>query len=229
MLQPNASAELLPYIPGSNLILEIRLGTDTPQAFTSIPGLYYYRNTPGAQLVVKQSLLQLPLFEYHDPVDQAFLNIGSLALRALDLHEKSVNPGRSTVFRFDITNEADVSQHLRLGAEGINAEWATVDGGTELTLEPRERRQATLVVSAPDDAQPGERAELFFVAESIDDPAVVALARVRATVVDVEAADITDEAGILERRELSKTPGTSLPVLALAVLALAALVRRRSA
>lgn len=218
-LKPSETLDVIPYQAGSLLHLRLQLQHDTPQT------LYMNSNAPTPQVVVRGSLLTLPLTEYHDPVDQAFQNIGTVSLQALDAAEKGVNPGRAAAFRFDVTNHDSLEHSLHVFAEGINVEWASIAGDTEFRLQPGDRRQTTLLVRAPDDAQPGERAEIFLVAEGVDEPNLVALARLRATVVDVEVADLTDEARILDG-ESGSTPAPSV-VLAACMAAVAALTWRR--
>ena len=218
-LTANASLEKIPYQPGGELAAFIRLNADTPQDFL------YAEGPPDAMLVTKGSTFQLPLLEYHDPIDQDFEDVGSLRLEPLDEHMKSVNPGRTSVFRFDLTNRGIDSQRLRLLVEGVNSAWATIHGSTDLSLAPNEKRMVTMRVVAPDDAQPGERAELFFVAENVDDPTIVALARVRAEVVD--GVEISDEATILDAPDQRGTPAVGLLPIVVALAALVGLRRRR--
>lgn len=224
-LKPNETAGILPYEPGRNIALKLLLKADTPQGV-----LLLYR-PPTVVLFPKSSSLLLPLLEYHDPVDQSFENVGSIQLDALDPFEKPVNPGRRVLFRFDVTNVGREAQDLRLAVEGINAIWASVLEGAALRLEPQEKRQATVVVEVPEDAQPGERAELFFAAESTRDPSVVTLARIRATVVALETQEVPDETPAAVALEGAGTP--SPPVLAVMILMWATVLlkfreRRRS-
>ncbi|HLE46681.1 MAG TPA: FixG Ig-like domain-containing protein [Candidatus Thermoplasmatota archaeon] len=219
-LAPNTTAEFAHYKPGAQFGMLLRLRADVPQSAS----LLVVR--PAVELIPKASLITMPLHEYHDPVDQAFEDIGTLRLDALDPHEKQVNPGRAAAFRFDITNQASREQRIRASVEGINSEWSTIHGDDEFTLEPNGKRQATVLVQVPEDGLPGERAELFFVAENTNDPSVVALARIRASVVSVEAADVSNEASILATEDRGKTPGWGA-AFALSALALALIRRRR--
>jgi len=217
-LHVNASIGQVAFEPGRNLQLFIRLRADTPQGASA-----HYR-APNAMLVPRGSELTLPLFEYHDPIDQSFQDIASIQLDALDAFDKPVNAGHSVVFRFDLTNVGAEAHELELSAEGINAEWARIHEGDRLRLGPQERRQVTVIVEAPDDAQAGERAELFFVAESTRDPSIVTLGRIRATVVDYE---VPDETPTLAVGGDSDTPAPAAAWTLAAVTALAFLLRRR--
>lgn len=213
------TADYIPYKRGHNIGVQVIVDTDTPQnlIFTE----------PRPEFVTKKAKIYLPLIEYHDPIDQAFENVGSLALESLSPFEKFVNPGKTTVFRFDVKNQALQAQRVRLEAQGVHAEWTTLVGPTEFELAPMENRTVTLAIRAPDDAQNEERAELFLVAQNVDDAAVVAVTRLRATV--VTDPEIEDEAGLIGAREAqADTPGPSAVVF-LAALALLLLADRRRA
>lgn len=218
-LTPNPEIDTVPYAPGSVLRLVVALRHDLPQA---LPAHY---QPPTPRLAVRGSTLVVPLTEYHDPIDQAFEGIASVSLSAVDPAEKPVNPGRTVAFRFDVTNNDEREQRFLASAEGVNSEWAGIAGDSEFSVGPGGRRQATLLVRAPADAQPGERAELFFVVESRDDPAVVALSRIRAVVVDPLLVEVTDEARILDEKTGGDSPALS-GALAVAAAAIALLGRR---
>lgn len=213
------TADYIPYKRGHNIGVQVIVETDTPQnlIFTE----------PKPEFVTKKAKILLPLVEYHDPIDQAFQNVGRLALESLSPFEKLVNPGKTTVFRFDLKNSGTQAQQIRLEAQGIHKEWAALVGETEFELAPNTNRTVTLAVQAPDDAQAEERAELFLVAQNVNDAAVVAVTRLRATVVTYP--EIEDESGLISIKEADRgVPGPSAFVL-LVALALLALVRRRRA
>ncbi len=220
-LVPNATADLIPHQVGSFLELRVTLVTNTPQS------MLYVGQPPTAELNPAESLLTLPLHEYHDPVDQTFLNVGTVSLEALDPYDKRVNPGRGSVFRFDVTNSGEAAHTMSLLAEGINTAWARVHEGSEITVPAHETKQVSLIVNAPDDAVAGERAELFLVAQSQQDQNVVALGRVRVTVIEMDVLDIPDEAASLSPATTDgSTPGFGTALLLLAIV-VSFLVRRR--
>ncbi len=220
-LEANASAEVIPHQPGSQLYLRVTLHHDTPQSY------YLYQNPPAAELDVAASLLHMPLDEYHDPVDQAFLKVGTLRVEALDAHEKPVNPGRTAVFTFAVTNTAEQEQRLAFAAEGVNADWATIHGDEEATLGAGDMKNVTIAVQPPEHAVEGERAELFFVAENVDDPRSVALARFRASVVPPSLQDVPDEADQLATLDAGgDVPSMSALALMSVLAALVILARR---
>ena len=91
-----------------------------------------------------------------------------------------------------------------------------------------ETKQVSLIVQAPDDAVAGERAELFLVAQSQENPNVVALGRVRVTVIELTVMDIPDEAASLSPATGNgSTPGFSAALMILAASLLALTWRRR--
>ncbi|HEX9816927.1 MAG TPA: hypothetical protein VGB18_08095 [Candidatus Thermoplasmatota archaeon] len=219
-LVPNATADLIPHQVGSFLELRVTLVTNTPQGVD-------LGQPPTPKLNPTESLLTIPLHEYHDPVDQTFLNVGTVSLEALDPYDKRVNAGRGSVFRFDVTNSGEAAHTMSLLAEGINSAWARVHEGSEITVPAHETKQVSLIVNAPDDAVAGERAELFLVAQSQEDPNVVALGRVRVTVIEMDVLDIPDEAASLSPATTDgSTPGFGTALLLLA-LVVPFLVRRR--
>ena len=182
------AADYLPYQRKNDLKFNLRLLLDRAQCPP---------NRAAADcaplLLPKSSEIILPLVEYHDPIDQAFENVGALELTPLSPFEKPVNPGRSAVFDFALVNSGAHPQRVRLTIEGHNRDWARVAGADTPSVPSKESRNVSIVVDVPEDAGPGERAELFVVAENVDDPNVVAISRLRATVVDPEVQDVPNE------------------------------------
>lgn len=216
----NPKADLVPYQRGANLGLRIVLTTNLP-ANTIGP-------EPRPELVLKagdaRTQLDLPLFEYHDPIEQFFENVGSLQLSSLVPFEKPLNPGRTAIFRFFLNNTGDAGEAVRLEVHGENAKWATLVGPADVTIAPGASRPIELAVDAPASARPGERAELFLIAQRQEDPLVVAALRLRATV--VEGTEIPDEEATLQEVTPQGSPGFELALL---LGALAWVARRRAA
>lgn len=214
-LKTEPGRDLIPYVEGSNLRVHIEY-LHTQAAFGS--------DQASPALDVSKSTITLPLEEYHDPLDQAFAAVGSLRLDPLSPFAKIANPGRSSVYAFRVANEAQNEQDLRLSVEGHNAQWASL-GETDFTVAPGGKREFAVTVEVPFDASEGERAELFVVAENVDDPATVAIARLRTSV--IEGSDIPDEAQFAAPDEANGTPGPSAVVFGSMVAAVCALIRRR--
>jgi hypothetical protein len=219
-LQVDPAADYLPYKHGANIGLRLMLKTNLPANTVGVP--------PRPELVLNsggtRSMITLPLIEYHDPIDQALQSLGNLVLERLVPEEKKVNPGETTVFRFKLGNDGDAPEDVQLEIHGEGREWARIVGEDHVRLAPRSQRTVELAVTVPSNVAEGNRAELVLLAQSLKDPAVVALARLRATV--VESEDVPDEASSLGHVEAEGTPGPTLvDVLALAAVAVVALRR----
>lgn len=219
---PTAEADFLPFTRESNLMLYVTLQSEQ---FMTPPG--QSNQQIGPLLVVKGSKITLPLIEYHDPIDQAFQNVGALELDARDNFEKPINPGRRSLFTFDLANRGTVPQTVELQIEGHNREWARIVGPTTVELVPGAKSNFTILSEAPVTASVGERAELFIVAQSQTDPNVVAIARLRSTVVDPQSQDVPDEDPAKFERDAEGAPGLGL-VAILAVTLVAWSMRRRT-
>jgi hypothetical protein len=214
-------SDLLAYQAEANLGIVFTLTTDTP----SHPPNAYLKST--APLFHPQgSFLQLPLIEYHDPIDQTYQAVGSLGLELLSDFERPVNPAETTLFHLRLTNGGTQPQEIRVELEGLHADWAHLLNDTQLTLAPGSTKHLSLAVSAPATASSGERAELFVLAQSKDDPNIVALARLRASVVDPETLDTPDESLQIQGGS-DGAPAIGLPLILLAV-ALLAWARRQA-
>jgi hypothetical protein len=220
MLTMEPAADYIPYRRGANIRIEIILTTDTPQNLLG--------TDPRPEFVTDKALLQQPLIEYHDPVDQAFENVGALSLVANSPFEKLVNPGKTTTFNFDVKNTGKDNQLIRLELQGVNSDWARIVGPVQFGLTPGAVRNVTIAVAAPGDAQDKERAELFFVAQNEKDASIVAVTRLRTTV--AITPDIPDEAGMIAQAKSGGTPGFGLDaaLLAVALVGVVAARRRRS-
>jgi hypothetical protein len=191
--------EVIPWKNATNLELGLKLTTPNPQGVATV-----YKE-PSVMLRVKDSVLSLPLFEYHDPLDQAFEHIGAVELKAMGPFEKAINPGNGALFNFDVKNSGPSAIDLRVLLEGYNADWASVEP-TNLEIQAGRVNALQVRVDVPMDASPGERAELFVIVEGAVDPTVVALSRLRATVVDPVEQSIPNEL-VETSADGSGTPG----------------------
>lgn len=218
----DAGADLLPYAREANVGLHLVLVTDRPA------------NTLGAgpkpELILRplgpgEAPLTLPLIEYHDPIDQAFEAIGNLRLATLSPFERSVNPGRTALFQFQLENRGVHPDDVQLELHGEFVEWARLLGESHFRLEPGAARGVQLAVLPPADVAPESRAELFLVAQSQTDPTVVAAIRLRATV--VESPEIPDEAQLLSTGGAKGTPAGDVGFFLAAVAAAFASARAR--
>lgn len=218
----NESADLLPYRRGANIGLALSLVTDRPANLLG--------PRPQPQLVLEEgdwrSELTLPLFEYHDPVEEAFAALGSLRLAAPGEATKRVNPAKTTVFSLGLENSGLAPEPVRLEVWGTNAAWARLPGGDRFTVAPGSTRPIELAVTPPDGTPELATAELFLVAQSERDAATVAAARLRAVV--VEAVAVPDEAPGLGPPPARAEPGFETATLAVALAGLGAGLQRRA-
>lgn len=213
--------DLLPYQYGANVGLHVVLTTNVP-ANAMAP-------EPHPELVIKgadyRATLTLPLIEYHDPIDQAFESLGTLKLVSATPFEKKVNPGRTAVFTFEVTNGGNDADEVALEVHGENTAWVKILGDQRFRLGAGVTRGIDLTVAVPAEEHEGNRAELFLVAQSQSDATKVAAIRLRAMV--VEGEDIPDESHLVAQDRAKGTPGPDMVIVCLAVLGLAWSARRR--
>lgn len=214
----NGAADFIVYRPGINMGLCLQLKTDTPQNM--------FGTDPRPEFVTKAGRFHLPLIEYHDPVDQAFENVGTLGLVTKADFEKRVNPGRTAVWEFDLLSNATGELDVQLAVEGINAEWARIIGPTQVRAKPSSVMPFMVAVTVPPDVNAAERADLSVVAQSVADASVVAVTTIRATVVTDE--QIPDEASKIQGGSSGgDSPGFGVLLVAAAVGLVGAFRRRR--
>lgn len=213
--------DIIPYARNSNIRLRIALTSTTP---THAPNAGAEDASP--MLIIEGSELTLPLIEYHDPIEQSFQNVGVLTVASLSPFEKFVNPGRTSLFQFQVANTGTTKQNVQILLEGHNKEWARVVSDDELDIAAKTVANVTLAVTVPVDASAGERSELFVVAENKEDQNVVAISRLRATVVDPSTEEIPDEDPETAGSEGDGAPGVGAVAL-LAMFAVLAFIGRR--
>lgn len=166
----------------------------------------------------------LPLLEYHDPVDEVFAALDGVRLQAEGPSEREVNPGETVLFNLALQNDAQEGS-FRLGLRGEHATWARVLGGDRIDMQAGGRERVTVAVTAPADAGDGQSLDLLVEAHGPD--GATALLRLAGQV--VTGTDLPDEShlvpGLDEQRD---SPAPPAAWLALAVLAIAVGLRRRS-
>jgi hypothetical protein len=220
-LTADAALAVLPDVdrvahePGRSLFLEVRLRTEglpTPTLGLANEGPYI---APGGHM-------QLPLVDWHDPVDAVLASLAGPGLSPLGPQERLVNPGEAVVYRVSIANAANKAATVQLELSGTNTAWASLPASS-VQVPANSVAEASIVGRAPAGAGPGERADLVLQAYSKADPAARGLLRFLTTVdTSQDHPDDTAVAADLERRE---SPGAG--VLLLAGLAAAALAARR--
>lgn len=187
-LLPTPESDYLPYDPGVNMVLVVRLTPSVPAAPTA-------RTTPT--LDVASFLMSLPLNEFHD---QPALNDeelpGTLKLATRAPLEKQARPGTTAAYVFELTNTGAADDDVVLEVAGNDAALGVLAPVTELVLGAGASRAITLGVAVPADAQDDERLDVVLVARSRNDPANIALAHTT-TVVNKAAAN-PDEQGVVD-------------------------------
>lgn len=206
-LKPETMADLVAYRKGANIRLDIEIATDTPQAV--------FGKDLGISFLTNKARMQLPLVEYHDPIDQAFSNLGTLAFEGRTPTIKQVNPGKTAVFGLDLKSTSVKDMDIHLEIQGVNKEWARFTGPTDFVLKSNEVRNVTIAVSVPGNAEAEERVPLFIVAQNTEDTDVVAMTPLLATV--VTDPEIPDEAAQAKSAEGGQSPGLGLVALMAAV------------
>lgn len=177
---------------------------------------------------VEGSTFQLPLNEYHDPVDTYFSTLSGIDLVAVSEQQRFVNPGESAVFELEAQNLGDTAASFDLELTGSRLEWAALLGDLRIDLGAGESRALAVAVSVPAGASDDEVADVTLHAVRHDDTNVRSLVRLLATVdTDEDHADQAGEvAGLDESLQGKESPGLA-PLAATTVLALTALAVRR--
>lgn len=209
---PSDEADEVPFAPGNNLYLNLRLLSTTPQLL-----LGQADEGPG---VVDGAWIELPLLEWHDEVNDALAALDGPNLRALGEQERRVNPGEAVLFQARVTNPLDEGRTIRFAASGPNAAWATFPDSVRVPAG--ESVNITVVVRAPADARHGDRADLVLQAFTRDEPNARGLLRLVAQVDTSE--DLPDEAAAAPAMNGKESP--ALPGMVV-VVALALLAARR--
>lgn len=210
-LTPTAAADRVPYEPRAGLRLQVWLDrpAEAEQTASIIMG--------SDVLMLPGGVLDLPLLEYHDEVDDAFSDLRTLRM-VTPMQDVRVNPGKTAVFAVNLTNAGATDQDLRIQVVGENVEWATVTPAKRL-LAGGDSVQVLVVVAVPKEAVDGEQADLVLEAEG---DGVRSLLRLVARV-DTEA-EHEDQSHLVPASPTKQSPGP-LGVLVLALLAFVA--RRR--
>ncbi len=178
----------IPYKADSNLALFVELRGMLAGVPAIQPDPTTYKLNP------KATTLQMPLFEYHDPVDLSFVTSRSIELKAgPEGQERPVNPGRSVVYRFDLSYKGDFADSFELSLTGANSNWAHIIGDRIIKMQPGESRKLAIEVAAPSKAFAGDIADVTLTATSQANAAVQG--GIRTLTMVVTDQDIPDESG----------------------------------
>lgn len=165
--------------------------------------------------------LDLPLLEFHDPIDDAFTEIGSLALNSTTTH-RSANAGKTIVQDFRLRNEGE--QPVDVELELVDpAGWASISGPQAIRVAAGEASRIRVAVAVPTDAVLGASHEVVLAAQDSKQPYVTAISKFRVTVVESE---VNDESHLLDAEAKSKGIPLGLIVPLLGVM-VGQVLRRR--
>ncbi len=188
-LTPLVEADLIPYDPtgSSNILVTVAM-----RSAAQAPATFWGPDTTEPTMSTQFTSMQLPLFEYHDSLDAPLQLDRELILAATETgQEKFVNPGKTAVYRFDLTYDGEFADEFEILLTGHNTEWASIIGDTTVRLQPQETRTLALAVSAPSDARDGDEAHTTIIVRSTSNAAVEGAAHTLTKV--TTAQDILDE------------------------------------
>ncbi len=213
-LIPTAEADLVPYLAGQDLVLEVTLSDSVGPEAGFPPWLL-----PGTQL-------DLPLNEYSDPVDDAFAALGAASLAPQGVQEARVNPGEAWLFEARLKNTGSAATTYNAALRGAGSEWARLLTSSKVELGAGESTTLRLAVEVPADARDAERADVVLDVSTKGADASRSLLRF-VVIVDVEE-DHLDRSSELTQ---SRTDGLGIPAPSLftllALLGVGAVLRRR--
>ena len=160
------AADLVPYERGQSLVLGIRLTSSRPPTFLA----------DEAPVLLPGGSLRLPLFEYHDPVDEVFQADGDgPRLAAVGAAERLANPGDTVRFPVDLSNPGPESR-FGLSVVGLHAEHVRLPGGGSVTVPRDGTARIDVEVDVPETMADGERIDIVLQADAEDQlPALVRL------------------------------------------------------
>jgi len=222
---PTAAADFVAFEKGASLVLQLNL---TMQRADAPFG-------PQAPVLVPGSTMTLPLYEYHDPVNDIFLS--DVELVATTAQDRAANPGQSVLFNLTLENRAQTDGTFLLAIDGTNSQWARLLPAMPEVQVPAGGSYAfSIAVKVPSDvkvptnpAAEKPAADLIVSATNQADLTQRALVRLYTT---VDNGRHTDDAALIAKIENAQVPedtpgfGSAAGLLALALVALA-LSRRR--
>ncbi|MGB1696964.1 MAG: hypothetical protein ACPHK8_01035 [Thermoplasmatota archaeon] len=207
-----AEADEIPYLKDAFLGMNWNLTSTRPSGFT---GIEAPRLLPGGTMT-------LPMFEYTDPVDEVFPELGAARIRMQSDLERAVNPGRSIIFEGELMNHQDTEDQFTFSHVGVNKDWVTGLPAAPVKLGSNEAYPFQLLITVPEDAADGELADIVLTAKGQSD----ARALVR-LVANVDTSTNIPDEGHLKTDEVEESPAA--PVLfAMVALAALAMLRRRA-
>ena len=222
---PRPEADFIPFQRGASMVLLLNLTTE--RADPPFPGSL-------SPAIASGSYMTLPLFEYHDPVNDIF--ISNVELVVGSQQDRFANPGQTVLFNLTVQNHGSADATFNLDLAGTNSEWAHILPADRAVMVPAGGSYAfNVVVKVPADvtvptsaAVDKPAADLVVSATDQADPNQHALVRLYTTVDASTHKDDSAAVALLEEKEgaKAKTPGFEAAA-ALAALALAFVALRR--
>ncbi len=214
VVTPEEAADLIPYVPGQNLVLELRVTDELPLTLGGTPAL------------LSGSKIKLPLDEYSDPVSDLFDGFDVKILEALDVQERLANPGDGVVFDLRMTNVESRARDFTVVLRGGAVQYANLSIPETVRLDGGQSMDIQVLVHVPDGAQDGTRLDFVVDAAEAGDDARRSLVRL-AVVVDEDAEHADDAASFSETEVGRDSPGAPLALLLGALAGAAVALRRR--
>lgn len=212
------SADLLPPAKRAYLGVFLNLTAVKPSLFTGAE----------APLLVPGGRMQLPLFEYRDPLQDAFSTLGAVRLVPEGAHERLVNPGKTAVFALKLHNELDEEMAFTTEIAGTHAEWARVLGSPQTVVAGRSQADVRIAVTVPATATDRDAADLIVTAKGVEREDLHGIVRLLARVdLGHTHPDEAAQAQGFDVTEAKDSPSSQAPLLVLG-LALLALAARRT-
>lgn len=194
-----------------------------PLAFVSI--------VDHPNLVAKESWFDLPL--QREAVIPPDPDLPDVSLTAAEDPDAFVNPGRRTVFEWDLRNEHDSVIELELVVTNLTRQWPHEVGPSgQLRLPAGQSIRVAAILDAPADAKEGEVCEFKLILKEPQTDRVFAGGAARAIVtagvdIDNESFEVDEEDLAAVRPLPAKSPGPEfVGLIAVAAVAVLALRRR---
>jgi hypothetical protein len=126
--------------------------------------------------------MDLPLNEYHDPVDDLYNQLTDVDIEMESEQEQYVNTAETILFEVRIENTGVVNDQFDMAISGHNVEWARILGDESFSVRSHESRRVVVAVRAPIESVQGDTADLVLEAVSQSDGNARALVRMYAEV-----------------------------------------------
>jgi hypothetical protein len=231
-MTPTLKEPYVAFAKGASLELQLELD------FTGAIPLQFPNEATPPFIQPGGTVTDLPLFEYHDRVNQLFASSSSLMLGSGTPQDRMARPGGQVLFNLTLMNHGKDAATVDLALKGTHLDWSAVlaPRASQVTVPAGGSVPIAVAVKVPASAAPeanghGDMADLVLSATGTTDLNQRTLARLH-VMVDTSRDWPSDAAAILaiEGGTAKKsTPGLELPLLAVGLLAVALAGRRRPA